>query len=123
MNARHRRREAPGPCGRRSRTVSDVPESSPSAAGSSETKTPWYRNRTVMASLSAFVTLVCVVGIYVQQQGKTQQQTAQLADPASPSGLVLETQAKGTSLTAVGRVDGLPEPCTAWASGSLIPAR
>ena len=67
-----------------------------------------------MASLSAFITLVCVVGIYVQQQGKTQQQTAQLADPASPSGLVLETQAKGTSLTAVGRVDGLPEPCTAW---------
>ena len=67
-----------------------------------------------MASLSAFITLVCVIGIYVQQQGKTQQQTPQLADPASPSGLVLETQATGTSLTAVGRVDGLPEPCTAW---------
>ncbi len=75
-----------------------------------------------MASLSAFITLVCVVGIYVQQQGKTQQQTAQLADPASPSGLVLETQAKGTSLTAVGRVDGLPEPCTAWLLDTGAPA-
>jgi hypothetical protein len=67
-----------------------------------------------MASLAALVTFACVIGIYVQQQGKARQQAEELARPSSPAGLVLATQAKGTSLTAVGRVAGLPEPCTAW---------
>lgn len=67
-----------------------------------------------MASLAALVTLVSVVGIYVQQQGKAQQQAAELADPASPSGLVLASQATGTALASVGKVTGLALPCTAW---------
>lgn len=36
-------------------------------------------------------------------------------DTAATAGdLILPAQARGTSLAAIGRVEGLPEPCTAW---------
>ena len=108
----------------RSRTVSAVPESSPSApAGSgsggggqasSDASVPWYRHRVFLGSAAALITLVSVIGIYVQQQGKAQQQAEELADPASPSGLVLASQATGTALASVGKVTGLAQPCTSW---------
>lgn len=63
-----------------------------------------------LASLAALITLLSMIGIYARQN----HESADLDSPSSPGGLLPEEQSRGTSLTAVGRVTGLPQPCTAW---------
>jgi hypothetical protein len=63
-----------------------------------------------VAGLAAAVTFLAILGLWNRQQSDPQ--TA--SSPTVPGGLVIESQARGTSLTAVGRITGLAEPCTAW---------
>lgn len=63
-----------------------------------------------MAVVAALITLLAVYGVYSREKG----QSASLDSPTAPGGLFQESQARGTSLVAVGKVEGLPLPCTAW---------
>lgn len=79
-----------------------------------EPKPPWFRRRAAVAWLAAVVTFVSIIGVWFQQRSESEAQAEAQAQPTSPAGLVLGSQAEGTSLTAVGRTAGLAEPCTAW---------
>jgi hypothetical protein len=63
-----------------------------------------------LAAIAAVLTFVAVFGIWNRQQNES----AARNTPAAPTGLFQESQARGTSLTAVGRVTGMAVPCTAW---------
>ena len=63
-----------------------------------------------MAALAALITFLAIYGLYSRQRAESEATTG----PAAPGGLFQEGQARGTSLTAVGRANGLAEPCTAW---------
>jgi hypothetical protein len=63
-----------------------------------------------LAALAALVTFLSLFGLWNRQQADT----AAAAPATVPAGLVMESQAKGTSLTATGRTKGLDQPCTAW---------
>jgi hypothetical protein len=63
-----------------------------------------------MAALAALITGLAVYGVYARER----EQTAAIDAPTSPGGLFREEQARGTSLTAVGSIEGLALPCTAW---------
>ena len=63
-----------------------------------------------LAALAALVTFLAIFGLW-------QRKNAELPDsdaPGSPGGLFVPNQAQGTSLTGVGRILGLKQPCTAW---------
>jgi hypothetical protein len=68
------------------------------------------RRPLLWAALAAAITFVSIIGLWYRQQADT----AALSSATSAAGLIIESQAKGTSLTAVGRTHGLDEPCTAW---------
>jgi hypothetical protein len=63
-----------------------------------------------LAALAALVTFLALYGAYSRQSADTGGEDS----PSSPAGLFQQSQAAGTSLTAVGRTSGLAEPCTAW---------
>lgn len=63
-----------------------------------------------MAALAVMVTLLAVIGVYT----RASREADAPGGPSSPGGLLQEAQARGTSLTSVGRAVGLPSPCTAW---------
>jgi len=63
-----------------------------------------------MAALAALITLLAIYGLYSRQRGESEAANS----PSAPGGLFQEGQARGTSLTAVGRANGLAQPCTAW---------
>jgi hypothetical protein len=63
-----------------------------------------------LAALAALVTFLALYGAYSRSSSDTPGQDS----PESPGGLFQQSQAAGTSLTAVGRTVGLAEPCTAW---------
>jgi hypothetical protein len=72
---------------------------------------PTPRARRWLAIGAALLTLLAVAGLWY----RTSQQTARVDDEANdPAGLFLASQAAGTSLAAVGRLEGLPLPCTGW---------
>lgn len=62
------------------------------------------------AALAALVTLLSIIGLWYRQQADT----AAVVSSSSAGGLVIESQGKGTSLSAVGRTRGLERPCTGW---------
>ncbi len=63
-----------------------------------------------LAALAALVTLLALYGAYSRQSSDLSGEDS----PESPARLFQQSQAAGTSLTAVGRTAGLAEPCTAW---------
>jgi Trypsin-like peptidase domain len=63
-----------------------------------------------LAALAALVTFLALYGAYSRQSSDGPGGDS----PASPAGLFQQSQAAGTSLTAVGRTTGLAEHCTAW---------
>lgn len=63
-----------------------------------------------LAAVAAGLTFLAIYGIWNRQQDES----AAMDTPAAPTGLFQEGQARGTSLTAVGRVTGMAIPCTAW---------
>lgn len=63
-----------------------------------------------LAALAALLTFLALYGIWVRQQNES----TSMNTPAAPTGLFQEGQARGTSLTAVGRLTGMAIPCTAW---------
>jgi hypothetical protein len=80
---------------------------------------PGPRQRRWLGIGAALVTLLGVIGLWY----RASERMAQVADGASdPGGLFLASQASGTSLTAVGRLDGLPLPCTGWLLDVAAPA-
>jgi Trypsin-like peptidase domain len=63
-----------------------------------------------VAALAALVTFASIFGLWTRQQADA---TA-VAPASDPAGLVMQSRAKGTPLTATGRTMGLDQPCTAW---------
>jgi preprotein translocase subunit SecG len=63
-----------------------------------------------LAALAAVVTLLALYGVY----SRSRSEVPGADSPASPAALFQQSQAVGTSLTAVGRTVGLDQPCTAW---------
>ena len=63
-----------------------------------------------LAFLAALVVLLSMIGLYARQSREAEALDA----PSSPGGLFREDQARGTSLTSVGRLTGMSQPCTAW---------
>jgi hypothetical protein len=70
-----------------------------------------------LAALAALVTFLALYGAYSRSSSDAPGQDS----PESPGGLFQQSQAAGTSLTAVGRTVGLAEPCTAWLVDSGAP--
>ena len=68
------------------------------------------RRRTVWAAVAALITFLSIVGLWYRQQADNEA----IVSASSAGGLVIESQGKGTSLTAVGRTQGLDQPCTVW---------
>mgnify|MGYP007028936495 FL=1 len=62
------------------------------------------------AAVAALITFLSIVGLWYRQQADNEA----IVSAASAGGLVIESQGKGTSLTAVGRTQGLDQPCTVW---------
>lgn len=79
-------------------------------ASTPETATKRRRRPLWVAGIAAAVTFLSVFGLWNRQQADT----GAVTSSAVPAGLVIASQGKGTSLTAVGRTAGLDEPCTAW---------
>ncbi len=81
-----------------------------------------YRRPIWLAALAAAVTFIAVFGTWRTQVNKQEDLTAVTA----PGGLFQREQSDGTSLTAVGRLTGLPQPCTGWVlatgGGDDVPA-
>lgn len=71
---------------------------------------PRSRRNVLLAILAAAITFAAVYGTWQQQRAEQEAGTS----PQAPGGLFLETQARGTALTAAGGTTGLSEPCTAW---------
>jgi hypothetical protein len=71
-----------------------------------------------LAALAALVTFLALYGAYSRQSSDVPGADS----PESPAGLFQQSQAAGTSLTAVGRTVGLAEPCTAWLVDAGAPA-
>ncbi len=63
-----------------------------------------------LAALAALVTFLALYGAYSRQSSDVVGEDS----PQAPGGLFQQSQAAGTSLTAVGRTTGLAQPCTAW---------
>lgn len=63
-----------------------------------------------LAVLAALITGLALFGVHARTQGQAEAAGATTA----PAELLGELQARGTSLTAVGRAVGLDRPCTAW---------
>jgi hypothetical protein len=72
---------------------------------------PNPRTRRWLAIGAALLTALAVLGLWDRTTREAEPMSDETADPA---GLFLASQASGTSLAAVGRLDGLPLPCTAW---------
>lgn len=77
----------------------------PAAQGRARARRPLW-----LAAIAALLTFLALYGVWTRQQNES----ASMNTPASPTGLFQEGQARGTSLTAVGRVTGMALPCTAW---------
>ncbi|MGB8020845.1 MAG: serine protease [Candidatus Nanopelagicales bacterium] len=87
-----------------------APEPSLPAASASDGPGPRGRRPIWLAALAALIALLAIYGIWSRERGDSG-----AGDSAeSPGGLLLESQAKGTSLTAVGRTRGFDKACTAW---------
>lgn len=82
----------------------DGPDPDQGSKGASPRRPLW------LAAIAAGLTFLAMFGIWNRQQNES----AALDSPSAPTGLLQESQARGTSLTAVGRVTGLALPCTAW---------
>lgn len=81
------------------------------AGGTSDAVATKGRKRPLwLAALAALVTFLALYGAYSRQSSDVPGADS----PESPAGLFQQSQAAGTSLTAVGRTVGLAEPCTAW---------
>ncbi len=63
-----------------------------------------------MPILAAALTFIGVFGLFVRQNKEAQS----LNSPTAPAGLLPPEQSSGTALVSVGKVTGLPLPCTAW---------
>ena len=68
------------------------------------------RRRIVWAAVAALITFLSIVGLWYRQQADNEA----IVSASSAGGLIIESQGKGTSLTAVGRTQGLDQPCTVW---------
>ena len=91
--------DAPGPGG-----ASEAGESAETDSAKGRTRPVW------LAALAALVTLLALYGAYSRQTSGVDGADS----PEAPAALFQQSQAAGTSLTAVGRTTGLAESCTAW---------
>ncbi len=90
--------------------MSDSSDGPNQATGTEKAPAPRRRRPLWMAALAALITFLGVYGAYSRQQNNSRSSDT----PESPSGLFIESQAAGTSLTAVGRIRGGDVDCTAW---------
>jgi len=81
---------------------------STSAAG--ESGPPRGRRTLWMSVLAALLVAIAAYGVVARDRLAT----GDPGSPSSPGDLIRAAQARDTSLAAIGRVTGLPEPCTAW---------
>ncbi len=88
--------------------ASDAADSAP-ATDSAADSAPGRRRPLWLAALAALVILLALYGAYSRLSSERSGDA-----PESPARLFGQSQAAGTSLTAVGRTAGLAEPCTAW---------
>ena len=84
--------------------ASEIGDTADSASAKGHSRPLW------LAALAALVILLALYGTYSRLSSERSGDDS----PQSPAGLFGQSQAAGTSLTAVGRTAGLAEPCTAW---------
>lgn len=80
-------------------------------AGSAPDGSGLKRRRPIwLAALAGLIALLAIYGIWTRERGGFGSSDS----PEAPGPLLLESQAQGTSLTAVGRTKGFDLACTAW---------